>query len=174
MDERGSGTAYLLLGMSIFGLAGLHRFYLGRPLTGLLWLLTWGLFGIGTLVDLFYVPLMVEGENRRLGLMHGTRPALPAPGPKDVGAGRPPSTILPTLPPPPPEQAILRVAQENGGRLTVAVASVRTGLSLRKAQKVLDRMCRDGHAERDVSREGAYLYVFPGLRSNEPFDLDAV
>ncbi|MGV3608485.1 MAG: TM2 domain-containing protein [Planctomycetaceae bacterium] len=40
----------------IFGFVGAHRFYLGSRWLGLLWLLTFGLFGIGWLVDLFLMP----------------------------------------------------------------------------------------------------------------------
>lgn len=42
----------------IFGVVGAHRFYLGRPLTGFLWLCTGGLLGIGWLVDLVLIPGM--------------------------------------------------------------------------------------------------------------------
>ena len=48
----------------IFGFTGAHRFYFGRPLTGTLWLLTGGLFGIGWLVDLFLIPGMQRGAVR--------------------------------------------------------------------------------------------------------------
>lgn len=58
------GMSYLLLALSLFGIAGLHRFYLGRIGSGLLWFFTGGLCGIGTLVDLFLLPRMVEDRNR--------------------------------------------------------------------------------------------------------------
>ena len=42
----------------IFGFIGAHRFYYGKPLTGLLWLCTGGFFLIGWIVDLFLIPGM--------------------------------------------------------------------------------------------------------------------
>jgi TM2 domain-containing membrane protein YozV len=67
------GTAYLLWAPGLFGLAGLHRFYLGKVGTGLLWLFTFGLFGLGTLVDAFTLPGMVKQYNalHNLATMHG-------------------------------------------------------------------------------------------------------
>jgi TM2 domain-containing membrane protein YozV len=52
----------------VLGFFGLHRFYLGRPLTGLLWALTFGLLGVGWIIDLFLIPGMVQQCNRRYQL----------------------------------------------------------------------------------------------------------
>ena len=49
----------------IFGFIGLHRFYLGRPLTGALWALTLGLCLIGWIIDLFLIPSMSRDADRR-------------------------------------------------------------------------------------------------------------
>lgn len=49
----------------ILGIFGAHRFYYGKPLTGLLWLLTGGLLLIGWIVDLFLIPAMSEEAQRR-------------------------------------------------------------------------------------------------------------
>ena len=58
-----SGVAYLLWLAGFLGLCGLHRFYLGKPWTGLLWLFTVGLFGIGQLIDLILIPGMAAQAN---------------------------------------------------------------------------------------------------------------
>jgi TM2 domain-containing membrane protein YozV len=45
------------------GLIGIHRFYLGKIWTGILWLLTGGLFGIGYLYDFFTLNGQVDECN---------------------------------------------------------------------------------------------------------------
>jgi TM2 domain-containing membrane protein YozV len=60
------GVAYLLWGLCVFGICGIHRFYLGRIGTGLLYLFTFGLFGFGQVIDLFLIPDMAQQRNRYL------------------------------------------------------------------------------------------------------------
>lgn len=52
----------------IFGFTGAHRFYFGRPKTGILWFFTGGLFLIGWIIDLFLIPGMDRDADRRFAL----------------------------------------------------------------------------------------------------------
>lgn len=47
------------------GFTGAHRFYYGRPLTGILWFFTGGLFLIGWLIDIILIPGMSEQASRQ-------------------------------------------------------------------------------------------------------------
>lgn len=49
----------------IFGFTGAHRFYFGKPITGVIWFFTAGLLLIGWIVDLFFIPRMEQQAARR-------------------------------------------------------------------------------------------------------------
>ena len=49
----------------LFGFIGLHRFYYGKTLTGILWFFTLGLLFIGWIIDLFLIPSMDREAQRR-------------------------------------------------------------------------------------------------------------
>ena len=42
-----------------------QRFYVGRPVSGLVWLFTVGLFGVGWVIDAFLIPEFVEEHNKK-------------------------------------------------------------------------------------------------------------
>jgi TM2 domain-containing membrane protein YozV len=49
----------------VFGFTGAHRFYYGKTITGIIWFLTFGLLGVGWIVDAFLIPGMERESNRR-------------------------------------------------------------------------------------------------------------
>jgi TM2 domain-containing membrane protein YozV len=60
---KSKGIAYLLWLLSLLGFCGLYRFYLRKYVTGAIWLLTMGVFGIGAFIDLFTLSGQVERVN---------------------------------------------------------------------------------------------------------------
>ncbi len=62
-----TGTGYILWLACVLGFCGIHRFYAGKWMTGLLWLFTGGLCGIGQLIDLFLMDGLIADGNRRRG-----------------------------------------------------------------------------------------------------------
>lgn len=63
-DRRDVGVAYLLWLPMLFGISGLHRFYSGRYISGFIWLITGGLCGVGQVIDLLFIPRMIEDHNQ--------------------------------------------------------------------------------------------------------------
>jgi TM2 domain len=59
ISPKSRSTALILC--ALLGWLGVHRFYVGKVFTGILWLCTGGLFGIGYVVDII---LIATGEFR--------------------------------------------------------------------------------------------------------------
>jgi hypothetical protein len=164
------GMAFVLWLGCVFGFAGIHRFYLGRPWTGVLWLFTFGLFGIGQLVDLFRLPALVEEENakahqlrappRALALPSGEGGQLtPAvelpPGKRPVRSSRADGAAVEL------EVVLTREAMKRRGTLSVTQAVAATGRPFREVEQTLDAMLHAGYVGIDNDPDtGAVVYVF--------------
>ena len=61
-DTHSKAVGYLFW---LVGFTGAHRFYYGKPLTGILWFFTLGLLGVGWAIDLFLIPAMDREADRR-------------------------------------------------------------------------------------------------------------
>lgn len=61
-DSHSLWMGYLLW---IFGFLGAHRFYYGKKVSGIIWLCTLGLLGVGWVIDLFLMPLLARSARRR-------------------------------------------------------------------------------------------------------------
>ncbi|WP_255609642.1 TM2 domain-containing protein [Micromonospora sp. PLK6-60] len=67
--QKETGIAYLF--WFLLGIFGGHQFYLGKIGRGLLYLFTFGILGVGVLIDLFTLPSQVRQVNTQLAI--GTR-----------------------------------------------------------------------------------------------------
>ena len=152
--------AYLLWAACFAGVCGLQRIYNGKIGTGLLYLFTFGLLGIGQLIDLFLIPGMVRDANARLAL-EGADPAqlLAAGGAAALMTGqrRIPRTTDEF------QVALVQAAQQNQGKLTIAEAVSATGRNFKDVKAQLDSMAVNGYIELDSDDSGSMYYKFPGL-----------
>ncbi len=151
-------------------LAGLHRFYLGRPVSGLIYCMTGGFLGMGTLFDmLFLIPQMVDQENRRL-LGKPDHEQLPPPAFMQP-MGNPFFFMDDPVKTESAEKQILKAAEKRGGQLTIQMMALDTDLSLDEAKGMAEWMRKEGHCELDIAEDGAEVYTFIGL-SKKPMVLD--
>lgn len=172
-----TGTAYGFWCLFLVGLAGVHRLYLGKWGTGILWLLTAGLFGVGQVVDLFRMDTLVEHANVREGyLPHPNfRPLAAGAAGAVAGAGRVAGGGAsgrteegPNGGPSSDEGELMRrllvEAEDRGGSLTVTQGVAATGLSFERVEETLGEMVASGYVDVGNHPEsGVVLYRFTEL-----------
>lgn len=68
MNKSEKSRLVALLLVIFVGFLGIHRFYVGKIGTGVLWLLTGGLFGIGAFIDLIMIIIgnFADKEGKKL------------------------------------------------------------------------------------------------------------
>lgn len=167
MHKVNSGTAYILWCLWIFGFGGAQRLYTGHIASGLLYLFTWGLFGIGQVIDLALIPGMVDKRNIYLrGLAVGNTSADvnplitlnigEIPNLKQIQANNSQVSVSKT-----PIQKLLKAAKENGGLLSLAQATMYTELEPQEVKKLLFEAEKNGLAEiTNDPNTGAIRYRF--------------
>lgn len=141
--------AYLLWFLSGFGALGFHRFYLGKTVTGIIWIMSGGLFMVGGIYDFFTLSRQVQEANLREHLLHhpGAYPVAGVPTP------RPKKESL--------ERTILRLAKQNSGIATPSEVALEGDVSIEDAKAALEKIVSKGFAEMKVRKSGAIVYAFP-------------
>ncbi|MFK8186227.1 MAG: TM2 domain-containing protein [Phormidesmis sp.] len=146
--------SYLFWLACLSGFFGLHRFYNGKVGSGFLWLFTFGLFGIGQLVDLANMPEMAARRSRQLRARKYQIAEYDQPGlVKETQSQKPPLTIQ-----------LLQLAKRNKGRLTVTDCVLETQATFAEVEHQLKELVKSGYAvvTNDIT-SGVVVYEIPEL-----------
>ncbi|AFY56054.1 putative membrane protein [Rivularia sp. PCC 7116] len=151
--------SYMLNVLGFLGFTGgLHRLYNGKVATGLLWMFTLGLFGLGQFVDLFLIPNMVEEREIKLRLKAGLSPFGVAQNPQAIASEiyqSPQETLMVEL---------LKAAENRGGKLSVTQGVLDTGAKFSQVEATLQEMHKSGYVGIGNNPEnGAVTYIFHEL-----------
>ena len=150
-------NSYLFWLLFFMGIGGIHRLYNGKIGTGLLWLCTGGLFGIGQIVDLLLIPDMAA--ERRIKLLAKSGALRPG-----MAVGQPVAAQPVQLTVDQQMVRLLEVARERGGKLTVPQAVMAMQLGFDEVEALLLDMHRKGYAAMTNDLEsGVIVYEFVGL-----------
>lgn len=151
-----TAVAYLLWILSGFGALGLHRFYLNKIPTGLIWLLTGGLFMVGSVYDFITLPSQVREANLR----ERYREALYFEKYNKKRASQERRKIAQAS----IEQIILKTAKRNNGVVSPSEIALEAEIPLDAAKKHLEDLAENGYADLRVTKNGVIVFVFPELR----------
>ena len=149
-----TAISYLFWSACLFGFCGLHRLYNGKIVSGLIWMFTFGLFGVGQLVDLVYVPKMAEARvqslrNRQYQLGKFDSAGLTQTAKTQAA----PLTIQ-----------LLKLAKRNQGRLTVTDAVLETEATFADVEHELKELVKSGYATvGNDAVSGVVFYEIPEL-----------
>jgi len=157
-----TGIAYFLWLISGFGALGFHRFYLGRFGTGLLYLFTGGLFGLGGFFDLFYIPVMVREANLQTGYRNAMFGSF-----GNYKAGIDTGGFFRDRTKESAERIILKAAKRNEGVVSPGEIALQADITIDKAKSLLEKLVEEGYADLRVKKTGMLVYVFPEFLSEE-------
>ena len=166
-----TGIAYLLWLLSGCGALGFHRFYLGKIPTGLLWMCSGGLFGIGSIYDLVTLPGQVREANLRNALYNRERRQFRPVGQPDWRYAQDAQARVVGHAKESIERVILKIAKENNGILTVSEVALGAEIPIEEAKTYLETLVTKGFAELRVRKSGSLVYVIPDMvDKDEPLE----
>ena len=164
MNKANSGTAYVLWMLCLVGIFGGQRFYTGNIVGGMLYLFTFGFFGVGQLMDLFFIPGMVNRRNtylRGLEYNQGIERVMLNLNDLNHPSSMPMATPKEEAQPLSPLHTLLKAAQDNGGTLSLAQATIYTEMDPKEVKQLLYEAEKDGLAEiGNDPTTGAIRYYF--------------
>jgi TM2 domain-containing membrane protein YozV len=108
-EPKDKNVSYLLWLGCFVGGSGLHRIYLGRYFSGIIYLMTFGVFGLGQLLDLALIPSMVDEENLKYAALRGGLGYTPG-----LQSANQITMVEKTLRPESLEVTILRICRDRG------------------------------------------------------------
>ncbi len=160
--ETKVSSAYFLWLACLLQLHGLHRLYNGKVFTGLLWLFTFGLLGVGQVIDLVLIPNMVDEHNTKLRAKLGVS-EVGVPLYQPVVAT---SVISPKYTRSQLMLKLLKAAENRGGILSVTQAVMETGANFSEVEATLREMLKTGYVAIDNHpNSGVVIYRFLELQS---------
>ncbi len=165
-QDINAGTAYILWVFGFFGICGVHRFYLGKIGSGLLYLFTFGLFGFGQFIDLFLIPGMTRERNRYLWEQSTLQQLSHLTEEREVMLERQrhlefDSVERSGIIPEDPMLKLLKAASSHHNVLSIGQAIISLELPVESVEKLLQQALKQGlaHIEND-SETGAVRYHF--------------
>ena len=158
-QEVEPGIAYVLWAFCFIGFCGVHRFYSGKVVSGLLYLFTFGFLGFGQLLDLLLIPGMTRERN--MYLMYQATVASRNNGHKVTLVEQPHEVKPVTKKEIDPMLLLLRTAAKHNNVLSVGQAMLGTEMPLEQVEGLLNKALKQGlaHIDNDI-KTGAVRYHF--------------